>query len=65
MAASGMRVLPTWVPAPEQVAAEAARWEHRARSTRNVFWQKFCPMCGNAIPPIYLKKLNLVLWRCC
>jgi len=37
MAASGMKVLPTWVPSAEQVRDREEIWEHRGRATKNVF----------------------------
>mmetsp|Transcript_21095 Transcript_21095/g.54012 ORF Transcript_21095/g.54012 Transcript_21095/m.54012 type:complete len:620 (-) Transcript_21095:130-1989(-) len=37
MAASGMKVLPRWIPPVEQIEAEEAKWQHQARSTRSVF----------------------------
>jgi len=37
MGASGMRVLPTWVPPAEEIAEAEATWEHRARATRNTY----------------------------
>jgi hypothetical protein len=37
MAASGMKVLPRWVPDAEQIAAEESRWQHQARATASTF----------------------------
>ena len=37
MGASGMKVLPNWVPGAKKISQEESRWEHAARSTRNVF----------------------------
>lgn len=37
MAASGMKVLPRWVPAAETVAQEEDKWQHMSRSTRSLF----------------------------
>ena len=37
MAASGMKVLPTWIPEAERIASEEAKWEHKGRATRNTF----------------------------
>jgi hypothetical protein len=37
MAASGMKVLPRWVPDAEAVASDEARWQHMGRRTRNIF----------------------------
>lgn len=37
MAASGMRVLPRWVPDAEAVASDEAKWQHMGRRTKNIF----------------------------
>ena len=37
MAASGAKVLPTWVPDAEQIEREETKWQHMGRATRNTF----------------------------